>query len=566
MNRFITAIVAAICTLAGAAQDTDVTARLDSLYNVLLTAPGAEVRQVRFTGSDSRKAQGGFMWQRGAGKGWTKGRRITLTGVPAAEASKFDAFFKEIGKDNFVIRYNDRSSATLIESTGTIYIYDYDAEGSRLSFMKATTDGEICVPTLWTSVDSIDATYYDPLAFASKRELAQLGLSRLWAGVKRNFAFMDRVTLNWDSLYVANMAPVAEAAEAGDDERVGRLLQLMAARLGDGHTFVYGYDRTKCYTPVSTVKLDGRVYVDEVKSPELAERGVERGMELVSVNGIPVIEYGRTRVMPYISSSTPQWSDYTVFSGYNLLTAGKGDTLRMEFTKGKKRLEVDYVPDGKFWQKQPRAISFSLLKGKIGLLRINNFMDADFREQFDSIYPAILGTKALIIDLRGNAGGNSGNGDHILRHLTSDTIRTDPWTSPAYIPAYASWGMEQPVHKAEGGTMPPYTDRTIYDRPVAVLVDGGTFSAAEDFTAIFRGMGRGKVVGAPTAGSTGNGVGITLIPGVAYANICSKHDTAPDGTEFVGIGIVPDIEAAESYDSHFGKADSPVIKAALGAL
>ncbi|MBO4945528.1 MAG: hypothetical protein J6C91_09785 [Muribaculaceae bacterium] len=566
MNRFITAFVATICSLAAAAQGTDVATRLDSLYNAVLTAPGAVVSNVRFTGSDARKAPGGFIWQRGSGKGWTQGRRITLTGVPAAEVAVFDGFFKEIAKENFVIRYSDHCSATLIESTGTIYIYNYDAAGSRLSFMKAATAGEICVPKAWTSVDSIDATLHDPLAFASKRELAQLGLSRLWAEVRRNFAFMERTTFNWDSLYVANMAPVAEAAEAGDDERVGELLQLMAARLGDGHTFVYGYDRSKCHTPVSTVKIDGRVYVDDVQSPVLAEQGVKRGMELLSVNGIPVIEYGRSRVMPLISSSTPQWSDYATFTGYNLLTAGKGDTLRMEFRKGKKRIEVDYVADGKFMRKQPQAISFSLLKGKIGLLRISNFMDADFREQFDRIYPAILDTKALLIDLRGNAGGNSGNGDHILRHLTTDSIMTDPWTSPAYIPAYASWRMKQPVHKAEGGTMLPYTDRAIYERPVMVLVDGGTFSAAEDFTAIFRGMGRGKVVGTRTAGSTGNGVGITLIPGVAYANICSKHDTAPDGTEFVGIGIVPDIEATESYDSYFGNADSPVIRAALRAV
>lgn len=390
MNRFITAFVVAICSLAAGAQSADVTTRLDSLYNAVLTAPEAVVCKVRFTGSDARKAPGGFIWQRGSGKGWTQGRRITLTGVPAAEVAVFDGFFKEIAKENFVIRYSDHCSATLIESTGTIYIYDYDDAGSRLSFMKAVTAGEICVPKAWTSVDSIDATLYDPLAFASKRELAQLGLSRLWAEVRRNFAFMDRTTLNWDSLYVANMAPVAEAAEAGDDERVGKLLQLMAARLG--------------------------------------------------------------------------------------------------------------------------------------------------------------------------------NGDHILRHLTTDSIMTDPWTSPAYIPAYASWRMKQPVHKAEGGTMQPYTDRPIYERPVTVLVDAGTFSAAEDFTAIFRDMGRGKVVGTRTAGSTGNGVGITLIPGVAYANICSKHDIAPDGTEFVGIGIVPDIEVAESYDSYFGKADSPVIRAALSAL
>lgn len=566
MNRFITAVVAAVCTLAAAAQSADITTRLDSLYNAVLTAPGAEVRNVKFTGSDPGKAGGGFMWQRGSGKGWTQGRRITLTDVPAAEASRFDTFFKEIARDNFVIRYNDHCSATLIEPTGAIYIYDYDAADARLNFMKASTDGEVCVPRTWTSVDSIDATLHNPLAFASKRELAQLGLSRLWAEVRRNFAFMDRATVNWDSLYVANMAPVAEAAEAGDDERVGELLQLMAARLGDGHTFVYGYDRSKCHTPVSTVMIDGRVYVDEVQLPELAEQGVGRGMELVSVNGVPVVEYGRTRVMPLISSSTPQWSDYTTFTGHNLLAAGKGDTLRMEFRKGKKRIEVDYVADGKVMRKQPQAISFSLLKGKIGLLRINNFMDADFREQFDRIYPAILDTKALVIDLRGNAGGNSGNGDHILRHLTTDSIKTDPWSSPVYIPAYASWRMKQPVHRSKGGTMLPYTDREIYRRPVAVIVDGGTFSAAEDFTAIFRGMGRGKVVGTRTAGSTGNGVGVTLIPGVAYANICSKHDTAPDGTEFVGIGIVPDIEAAESYDSYFGKGDSPVIKAALRAL
>ncbi len=79
-------------------------------------------------------------------------------------------------------------------------------------------------------------------------------------------------------------------------------------------------------------------------------------------------------------------------------------------------------------------------------------------------------------------------------------------------------------------------------------------------------MGRGMIVGTPTAGSTGNGVQIVLIPGVAYANICSKHDVAPDGTEFVGTGIKPDIEIRENYDSYFGTAGSPVIKAALRLL
>ncbi|WP_289736271.1 S41 family peptidase [Paramuribaculum intestinale] len=569
MRKIITAIMGAALPFAIAAQEADInaiTVRLDSLYNAVLTAPGAETCKVRYTGSDGTKAPGGFLWQRGLGKGWTQGLRISLPDVSQNKAAEFDNFFQKIGRDNFVIRYNDHCSATLIEPLNTIYVYDYDSADSRLSFMKATTTGEICVPKVWTHCDSLDATKHDPLAFASRRELALLGLSRLWSGVRRNFAFMKRVRLDWDSLYVANMEPVADASHNGDDERVGELLQLMAARLGDGHTFVYGYDRNKCYTPLSTVILDGRVYADEVLSPTLEEQGIKHGMELVSVNGIPVAEYGYTHVMPYISSSTPQWSEHTAFNGYNLLATKKGETMRMTFRDGKTNLDAEYTPDGKFWPSSPRAIEFSLLKDKVGLLRINNFMDADFCQQFDNIYPSILKTRALIIDLRGNEGGNSGNGDYILRHLTSDTIKTGQWTSPAYIPAFASWGMDQPVHQGAGNTLPPFTDRPVFDRPAAILVDGGTFSAAEDFTAAFRGMGRGMIVGTPTAGSTGNGVQIVLIPGVAYANICSKHDVAPDGTEFVGTGIKPDIEIRENYDSYFGTAGSPVIKAALRLL
>lgn len=569
MKKIITAILGALFPLAIAAREADinaVTVRLDSLYNAVLNAPGAKVCNVKFTGSDGSKAPGGFRWQRGLGKGWTQGLRISLPGVSPAKAAEFDTFFREIGRDNFVIRYNDHCSATLVEPLNTIYIYDYDIADSCLSFLKASTTGEICVPKVWTRVDSLDATLHDPLAFASRRELALLGLSRLWAGVSRNFAFMERVKVDWDSLYVANMKPVAEAADSGDDERTGELLQLMAAKLGDGHTFVYGYDRRKCHTPLSTVILDGRVFVKEVLSPVLEEQGIKRGMELVSINGIPVVEYGQTRVMPYISSSTPQWSEHATFNGYNLLAAKKGETMRMTFRNGKKVLEAESTPDGNFRPNSPRAIEFSMLKNHVGLLRINNFMDADFREQFDNIYPAILKTRALIIDLRGNEGGNSGNGDHILRHLSSDTIKTGAWTSPAYIPAFASWGMEQPVHHGAGNTLAPVTDRPVYDRPAVLLVDGGTFSAAEDFTAAFRGMGRGKIVGAPTAGSTGNGVRLVLIPGVAYANICSKHDVAPDGTEFVGIGIKPDIEIRENYRSFFGSEESPVVKAALRLL
>ncbi len=112
--------------------------------------------------------------------------------------------------------------------------------------------------------------------------------------------------------------------------------------------------------------------------------------------------------------------------------------------------------------------------------------------------------------------------------------------------------------------MYPAAGKKTYDRPVAVLVDGGTFSAAEDFCSLFKCSGRGAVIGTRTGGSTGNGVRVELIPGHSYADICAKHDLMPDGTDFVGAGIIPDME--QNYESYFKDRANAVLRAAVKYL
>lgn len=193
-------------------------------------------------------------------------------------------------------------------------------------------------------------------------------------------------------------------------------------------------------------------------------------------------------------------------------------------------------------------------------------MSSTIKEEFDKLYPELLKTSALIIDLRNNHGGNSNNADYIIRHLSGDSIKTDSWRSPMYIPAYASWSMKQPWYESASEYMPPIREKEIYRNPVAVLVNQGTFSAAEDFCSLFTGMKRGKLIGSNTGGSTGNGVRVELIPGHTYANICSKHDIMPDGTEFVGIGIKPDIEVQETYQSYFKDREDAGLHTAIQYL
>ncbi len=74
-------------------------------------------------------------------------------------------------------------------------------------------------------------------------------------------------------------------------------------------------------------------------------------------------------------------------------------------------------------------------------------------------------------------------------------------------------------------------------------------------------------IGTATGGSTGNGVRPSLTSnGTISANICSKHDLAPDGTEFVGIGLIPDITVEENAASYFDPVRDDVIEAAIRHL
>ena len=77
--------------------------------------------------------------------------------------------------------------------------------------------------------------------------------------------------------------------------------------------------------------------------------------------------------------------------------------------------------------------------------------------------------------------------------------------------------------------------------PVVVLTNVGTVSAAEDFLIPLHASGRATLVGGRTAGTTGRPLFIDL-PGGAKVRICTKRDTYPDGREFVGVGVIPDVE------------------------
>ena len=197
--------------------------------------------------------------------------------------------------------------------------------------------------------------------------------------------------------------------------------------------------------------------------------------------------------------------------------------------------------------------------------------------------------KGIIIDVRENSGGNSYTAAKILRYFTSkDTLvgfmsKTKEYRAsfkasrvkkiPEDIDQYSEGGQKfyreafniyQNNHWYDLGT---YTVKNnISDQkinvPIVVLMGNHTISAAEDFIVMADMTLEDEVVlvGNKTFGSTGQPL-FFRFPQGGVARIVSKYVAYPDGKEFVGIGIEPDIYVKKTINDLINNNDPELNKA-----
>ena len=396
------------------------------------------------------------------------------------------------------------------------------------------------------------------------------GLSMIWSEAKYNFVNFDLVPdLDWDSLYVATIPEVLATTSTADYYRV---LTGMVAQLRDGHSNVYLPEeldaRVNARPGLRTRLVEGRVLIVELRDPALTDAGLMVGQEVVAVDGESVREYAEREVRPYQSASTAQDLDTRTFE-YMLLAgdAAAPVTLTLRNTDGTTIERT--VP--RLTREQTRALGgsypafeLSWLPGRVAHVRLNTFGSDEAADAFLARFDEIAEAEALVLDVRDNGGGNSGVGWRILCTLTdAEAIAVASWRTRLYRPTYRAWGRGE---ETDGDLAPTYgCDGALhFEGPVAVVTSPRTFSAAEDFAVAFNVMDRGPIVGEPTGGSTGQPLFFPL-PGGGRARVTTKHDAYPDGRAFVGVGVLPDVQAWPTVESVRSGTD-PVLDAAIRAL
>jgi carboxyl-terminal processing protease len=378
------------------------------------------------------------------------------------------------------------------------------------------------------------------------------GLMQVWGTVKYNFAFFDQVPeLDWDAA-VRDSIPRVVAAESR--EEYYRRLNEVVALLHDGHTFVVspnlrnGDDDNP---PVECQVVQGRIILARVgDTEEIRAQGVRPGMELITVgNGVPASEALRRDGLRYYAGSTRHGGE--AFGMFLFLRGPKGSTVdlaladeggasrKVTLTRG--CLNRDGTPFRFRILDFPPLLESRMVGKRVAYLRLATFGDDEIVSAANTALDALKLDQlaGMIIDLRYNMGGDDQNAFPIVSRLVERPVPSFSWRTREYRPAFASWGEAETWYQGDAEKIEPSLRRR-YAGPLVILTGPDTLSTAEDFIVPLDYAGRALLVGEPTAGSTGNPVNVRL-PGGAVLRVCSLRTTYPDGREFVGRGIAPDV-------------------------
>ena len=417
-------------------------------------------------------------------------------------------------------------------------------------------------------------------------------LSKIWKEVAYNFAFWDKVDIDWDEEYKNALVRVLETKDLYDYYRE---LKRFVALLDDGHTDVSFPNAISQDTeyfsmiPVYFAKPGDEIIVVAVS--EGVKDDIPLFSTLVRIDGTDIHDFIKEYCYPYIWHANEDACSIFVLN--SLVFGRRGSGAVFTFAKDGREFEVrlDRVDPSKIvWSKTDgtpqgvasrRVISSSdvhtvqITDNEIAMIRIASFDDASMPGKIYSCFDELKNAKGYILDVRGNNGGNSENADAIAALFISGEFHSCYAATQVYEPTYKAWSMfrEDFKHLSPDDAMLKYADdayslktfrmrknifyvkdegRNVVNNapgklngPIVVLMNQSTFSAAEDFVDVMKMYTNAVFVGNNTAGSSGQPLCEPLESG-GFFRICTRRCIAQNGEDIYNKGFAPDFRIIPS--------------------
>jgi carboxyl-terminal processing protease len=315
--------------------------------------------------------------------------------------------------------------------------------------------------------------------------------------------------------------------------------------------------------PFSAQLLNGKWVVTESWTA-----GLKTGDTIDSIDGKP---FGRfvQEALKFVSGSTeegrrrllfvrlPGMSPYAqLFPDQFALTLAGGKTVQVD--RGD-LAEADQMHTQGRW----------IEEGKIAYIRIPSFMGASFEKMALDLAAEYKDAPALIVDVRGNAGGSTPEKltaflmDRPYHWWTEEVPVNVPFLQMKEAQGHDDYSMfrHSSMQWASGAKQP---EKEHFGRTLVLLADAGCMSACEDFVMPFKDSYRALIVGETTSGSSGQPYTMDLGNGIMVM-IGAKRESFPDGAQFEGIGIKPDTDVSPTVEDLKAGKDT-ALQAAVRSL
>lgn len=312
-------------------------------------------------------------------------------------------------------------------------------------------------------------------------------------------------------------------------------------------------DRWSYYIPASEyqtyLEQSRNAYVGVGITIQKAEDG--SGFEIVSVTaGGPAEEAGLKAKDVVTAIEGTSCRDMETTDARNLVRGEAGTQVQFTILREGKEQTVSVERRSI----ETPVVTYEMMENGYGYIRIENFESKCAKETIAAIDDLVAqGAKGLILDVRFNPGGYKDELVKVLDHLLPEGVL---FQSVDY----------------KGKESQDLSDADCVKIPMAVLVNGDSYSAAEFFAAALQEYDWATVVGQQTCGKGYFQNTFPLSDGSAVALSVGKYFT-PQGKSLIGTGITPDVPVEVDEDTYqeiyFGtldKSEDPQLQAAISVL
>jgi len=282
--------------------------------------------------------------------------------------------------------------------------------------------------------------------------------STIWKEVSYNFSNIDSCPIaNVDSLYMNYLSKVLNSK---NDFEYSKIMQRFMAEFNNGHTnledipnHLYPY---LGWYKLKTVCRDGKVFIENFGKQYSNKLSIDD--EIVEVNGIPIYDYLKNNIFPYIATTHPEQKlEFSMFNTNSYYLTWRDSKMKLTLKRKGKTIHLtikvnDFLLPSEKEKKDeinnewivpttmPKNIFLSDSLNSFVYIKLNscNKQNLDFFEIHQNKFKNF---KNVILDLSDNGGGSTNYITPIIDFfLDTDTVNLYPIKARVNNSLFKSYG------------------------------------------------------------------------------------------------------------------------------